>query len=154
LGVQRTWIALGSLAGLVAEAMAALAGAWPARAEFLWLGDDAEQRCRAGMHSRPTARANLQRGDVLVRFDVAPIAGVNDLHRALTAERAGMAIDAMMLRRPELLTDRDKGSFSSIVAEHALCQGRQNPWIFLEVPAHQLGADHGCDRIGTLSEGP
>ncbi len=52
----------------------------------------------------PAARAGLQRGDVIVALDGASVAGVDDLHRALTAERAGAAIEATVLRRAELLT--------------------------------------------------
>jgi S1-C subfamily serine protease len=52
----------------------------------------------------PAAAAGVQRGDVIVALDGASIAGVDDLHRALTAERAGGAIEATVLRRAELLT--------------------------------------------------
>jgi S1-C subfamily serine protease len=51
----------------------------------------------------PAAHAGLQRGDVVVALDSVPMAGVDDLHRALTAERAGAAVDAAVLRRAELL---------------------------------------------------
>ena len=51
----------------------------------------------------PAALAGLQRGDVVVALDSVPMAGVDDLHRALTAERAGAAVDAAVLRRAELL---------------------------------------------------
>ena len=52
----------------------------------------------------PGKQAGLQAGDVLVSFDGAPITGVDDLHRALTAERAGVAVPLGLLRRTELLT--------------------------------------------------
>jgi S1-C subfamily serine protease len=46
----------------------------------------------------------LQVGDVLVSFDGAPVTGVDDLHRALTQERAGVEVPVRFLRRTELLT--------------------------------------------------
>jgi S1-C subfamily serine protease len=52
----------------------------------------------------PAARAGVQAGDVLVSFDDAAIAGVDDLHRALTAERVGLPVDIGVLRRVERLT--------------------------------------------------
>ena len=54
--------------------------------------------------SGSAARAEVQRGDVIVTFDGIPMAGVDDLHRALTAERAASAVELTMLRRTELLT--------------------------------------------------
>jgi S1-C subfamily serine protease len=50
------------------------------------------------------ARAGLQRGDVVVALDGAPIAGVDDLHRALTGERAGVSAPLTVLRRTERLS--------------------------------------------------
>jgi S1-C subfamily serine protease len=50
------------------------------------------------------ARAGLLSGDVLVRLGDTAIAGVDDLHRALTSERAGVATPLTLLRRAELLT--------------------------------------------------
>ncbi len=52
----------------------------------------------------PGKQAGLQAGDVLVAFDGIPLTGVDDLHRALTAERAGMALPLDLLRRAEKLT--------------------------------------------------
>ncbi len=52
----------------------------------------------------PGQRAGLEAGDVLVSFDDRPMTGVDDLHRALTAERAGIAVELKLLRRTELLT--------------------------------------------------
>ena len=52
----------------------------------------------------PGRRAGLQAGDVLLAFDGAPITGVDDLHRTLTAERAGVEVPVRFLRRTELLT--------------------------------------------------
>jgi S1-C subfamily serine protease len=50
------------------------------------------------------AHAGLLAGDVLLSFDDAPLLGVDDLHRALTGERAGIATPVMLLRRAELRT--------------------------------------------------
>jgi S1-C subfamily serine protease len=50
------------------------------------------------------ATAGLRPGDVIVAFDDLPITGVEDLHRALTQERAGVPIAIRLLRRTELLT--------------------------------------------------
>jgi S1-C subfamily serine protease len=49
-------------------------------------------------------QAGLQSGDVLVSFDDVPVTGVDDLHRALTQERAGIEVPLRLLRRTELLT--------------------------------------------------
>jgi S1-C subfamily serine protease len=52
----------------------------------------------------PGKQAGLQPGDVLVSFDGTPVTGVDDLHRALTQERAGIKVPVGLLRRTELLT--------------------------------------------------
>jgi S1-C subfamily serine protease len=39
-----------------------------------------------------------------VSFDAVPATGVDDLHRALTQERAGVTVPLGVLRRTELLT--------------------------------------------------
>jgi S1-C subfamily serine protease len=46
----------------------------------------------------PALRGGLERGDVVVAFDATPIGGVDDLHRALTAEQAGRAVVLGVLR--------------------------------------------------------
>src|SRR5271165_1411525 len=51
----------------------------------------------------PVAEAGLQPGDVVVAFDGEPIAGVDDLHRSLTEERAGRILPLKLLRRTEVL---------------------------------------------------
>lgn len=51
----------------------------------------------------PVAVAGVQRGDVVVALDNEPIAGVDDLHRSLTAERAGRPATLRLLRRAEML---------------------------------------------------
>jgi S1-C subfamily serine protease len=50
------------------------------------------------------ARAGLQRGDVIVALDDVAVASVDDLHRALTAERAGSPVSLAVLRRGEKLS--------------------------------------------------
>ena len=40
----------------------------------------------------PGRRRSLQAGDVVVSFDSVPVTGVDDLHRALTQERAGVSV--------------------------------------------------------------
>ena len=52
----------------------------------------------------PAARAGVLAGDLIVAFDDAPVAGVDDLHRALTVERAGRAVPVVALRRTEKLS--------------------------------------------------
>ena len=56
------------------------------------------------MPDGPAARADLQKGDLIVAFDNEPVTGVDDLHRALTAERAGRIVPLTILRRTEKLT--------------------------------------------------
>ena len=51
----------------------------------------------------PAADACMQPGDVVVAFDDVPIGGVDDMHRALTAERAARNVPLKVLRRAELL---------------------------------------------------
>src|SRR3984885_13125383 len=52
----------------------------------------------------PGKLAGLETGAVLVSFDGLPVTGVAALHRALTAERAGVEVPLRFLRRTELLT--------------------------------------------------
>jgi len=47
----------------------------------------------------PADRAGVQAGDLLVALDDAPVAGVDDLHRLLTGERAGVPARLTLLRR-------------------------------------------------------
>jgi S1-C subfamily serine protease len=51
----------------------------------------------------PVAEAGVQRGDVVVALDGERVAGVDDMHRSLTAERAGRALTLTLLRRAEKL---------------------------------------------------
>jgi S1-C subfamily serine protease len=50
----------------------------------------------------PAARAGLMPRDVIVRFAGQPVAGVDDLHRLLTAERSGIPAEIEMVRGTEL----------------------------------------------------
>jgi S1-C subfamily serine protease len=50
------------------------------------------------------ARAGLLEGDVIISLDGAPVGGVDDLHRALTGERAGQQVPIGLLRRAEQIT--------------------------------------------------
>jgi S1-C subfamily serine protease len=47
----------------------------------------------------PAALGGLRAGDTVVALDGEPITGVDDLHRALTAERIGKAVRLDILRR-------------------------------------------------------
>lgn len=51
----------------------------------------------------PAAAGGVRRSDVLVEFDGVGITGVDDLHRLLTAERAGRAVLLVLLRQAERL---------------------------------------------------
>jgi S1-C subfamily serine protease len=50
----------------------------------------------------PAERAGLRERDVIVRFAGHAITGVDDLHRLLTAERSGIAVDVEVVRGTEL----------------------------------------------------
>jgi S1-C subfamily serine protease len=52
----------------------------------------------------PGLQAGLQSGDVLLSFDGVTLTGVDDLHRVLTAKRAGIAAPLVLLRRTGMLT--------------------------------------------------
>jgi S1-C subfamily serine protease len=52
----------------------------------------------------PARQADLHTGDVVVSFGGAPVTGVDDLHRELTQERAGVPVPLGVLRRTELVT--------------------------------------------------
>jgi len=49
----------------------------------------------------PAARAGVLDGDLLVAFDGSPIAGIDDLQRALTGERVGIESVVTVVRRTE-----------------------------------------------------
>ncbi len=52
----------------------------------------------------PASQAGLEPAMSWCRFDGAAVTGVDDLHRTLTQERAGIAVPLGLLRRTELLT--------------------------------------------------
>ena len=49
----------------------------------------------------PGARAGLRDGDIIVAFDGAAVAGMDELHRLLTEERAGRTIEMTVIRGVE-----------------------------------------------------
>jgi len=51
----------------------------------------------------PAAAAGLEVGDILVALDGTPITGVDTLHRLLSAERIGVAVDLTVLRLTQKL---------------------------------------------------
>lgn len=55
----------------------------------------------AGVEGHGPAAAALREGDVIVSFGGHPIAGIDDLHRLLTAEAIGVATAVGVLRRGE-----------------------------------------------------
>jgi S1-C subfamily serine protease len=62
----------------------------------------------------PAAAAGLQEGDLLVAFDGAPIAGIDDLHGLLTEERIGVPATLTVIRRGEKREIRIRpGEFAS-----------------------------------------
>lgn len=46
----------------------------------------------------PAAEAGVREGDLIVRFGDTPIAGIDDLHKLLTEERAGSTTDLTVIR--------------------------------------------------------
>ncbi len=51
----------------------------------------------------PAERAGITPGDIIVRFDGQAVAGIDDLHRLLSAERIGNPTVAVVLRGAERL---------------------------------------------------
>jgi len=54
----------------------------------------------------PAARGGLAAGDIVVALDGTPIGGVDELHRALTEEKAGQEVTLSVLRAAEMQTIR------------------------------------------------
>jgi len=52
----------------------------------------------------PASRSALKMGDVITALDDTPIGGIDDLHRALTEEKAGREVALSVLRAAEMLT--------------------------------------------------
>jgi S1-C subfamily serine protease len=46
----------------------------------------------------PAAVAGVREGDLIVRFGDTPIAGIDDLHKLLTEERAGASAELTIIR--------------------------------------------------------
>ncbi len=63
----------------------------------------------------PARKAGLEVGDVIVAFDGTSVSGADDLHRALTAERAGVALNLQILRRADVAT-ADCGAAGDVIA--------------------------------------
>jgi S1-C subfamily serine protease len=67
--------------------------------------------------SSPAQKTGLSRGDVIVGFDGAPVAGIDDLHRLLTSERVGTRVMLEVLRGTEKIT-------LEVVPEEKTLEGR------------------------------
>jgi len=52
----------------------------------------------------PAEKTGLTRGDVIVGFDGAPVAGIDDLHRLLTSDRVATRVLLEVLRGTEKIT--------------------------------------------------
>jgi S1-C subfamily serine protease len=52
----------------------------------------------------PASRAGFEQGDIIVGFAGQPVAGFDDLHRLLTAEKLGERVPVTVLRRGQRLT--------------------------------------------------
>jgi len=51
----------------------------------------------------PAKRASLTEGDLIIRYDDRPVAGIDDLHKCLTEQQVGQPAALTVLRRTELL---------------------------------------------------
>jgi S1-C subfamily serine protease len=52
----------------------------------------------------PAEGGGIQFGDVIVSFGGAPVAGIDDLHKFLTADRVAIPVPLAVLRNTELMT--------------------------------------------------
>jgi S1-C subfamily serine protease len=62
------------------------------------LGPERAGRAPASAPHPRAARAGVEQGDLIVGFGGQPVAGFDDLHRALTGERVGAAAELVVLR--------------------------------------------------------
>jgi S1-C subfamily serine protease len=67
------------------------------------LPKDTAVRIASVESNSPAARAGLQEGDVVIGFGSQPVAGVDDLYRALTWERITAVVPLTVIRRGEKL---------------------------------------------------
>jgi S1-C subfamily serine protease len=67
------------------------------------LAKDTAVRISSAEPDSPAARAGLREGDVVVGFGSQPVAGVDDLYRALTWERIGAVVSMTVIRRGDKL---------------------------------------------------
>jgi S1-C subfamily serine protease len=67
------------------------------------LATDRAVRVEALEPGGPAERAGLESGDLIVAYDGAPVGGIDDLHRLLTAERIGSPTTVAVVRRARRL---------------------------------------------------
>jgi S1-C subfamily serine protease len=67
-------------------------------ARYFALEQDRAVRVESCDKEGPAARAGVEPGDIVVAFDHATIAGIDDVHRLLTAERIGRSAPLVVLR--------------------------------------------------------
>ncbi len=72
-------------------------------AHYHGLATDSGVLVTALTEGSPAGSAGLHDGDVLIAFDGEPIAGIDDLHRALTHERVGLPTPVKVLRGGRLV---------------------------------------------------
>ncbi len=68
----------------------------------------------------PAKRAGLAEGDIIIGFDEQSIAGIDDLHKALTEEKVGAETPIIVLRRSERLV-------LSVIPEESLRGSNNRP---------------------------
>ena len=105
------WVALQLLReGKVRRSYLGLAGAAQPIgrrvARHFELPNEAGVRVESVEPGSPAARAGLETGDRIVSLNAAVVNGVDDLHRALTADLIGVPVDISVLRGSQLLSRR------------------------------------------------
>jgi S1-C subfamily serine protease len=75
-------------------------------ARYFALANASGVRVESVERGAPAAGAALQPGDVIVALKGQPVNGIDDLHRALTADLIGVPVEISVLRRTELLNLR------------------------------------------------